>query len=271
MDISARRSECSRTRSSARGGGSGGGGSGGGGSGSGGGDDDDGDDGVKVPKPAKPTSLSGRGAPYTADGIATAAPHSAAAAAAPPPPPVGRPTHSATPTLPTPTPAVESPAAPSARQDRTGAATREGSGGCSAHSDGGRGAGEHAAEARASRAHATAAAEGLQPPGTVGTGVCLHLTLEMKKHAGALPTTLAAQAARLHQLTRTLRDAPDVAAHYYQRACTLLTMKMYSEVRATLGLSPRAAAAPSLHSRLGRCGTCRGEWHPPHPHPHPPP
>ena len=82
---------------------------------------------------------------------------------------------------------------------------------------------------------------------TLGAGVCLHLTIELKKHAGELPASLSTQAAKICTLTRSLRDAPDDAAHYYARACALLTMKMFSEAAhdadACLRLQPRFAKA----------------------------
>ena len=59
--------------------------------------------------------------------------------------------------------------------------------------------------------------------------------------------SLASQALKLSQLTRSLREAPDTAGHYYARACSLLTMRMFSEAvhdaDACLRLQPKFAKA----------------------------
>ena len=100
----------------------------------------------------------------------------------------------------------------------------------------------HAAAAHAAAAHAAAAA-----PLNAASGVCVHVSLELKRHAGELPANLASQAQKLAQLTRSLREAPDMGAHYYARACTLLTLKMFSEAAhdadACLRLQPGHAKA----------------------------
>ena len=76
---------------------------------------------------------------------------------------------------------------------------------------------------------------------------CVYLSFEIKKHPGSLPSTLGVQARRLSALTRSLREAPDLAKHYYERACTLLTMKLFSEAAhdadACLRLQPSFAKA----------------------------
>ena len=78
-------------------------------------------------------------------------------------------------------------------------------------------------------------------------GVCVHLSFDVKKHPGSLPSTLGVQARRLSALTRSLREAPDLGKHYYERACTLLTMKLFSEAAhdadACLRLQPSFAKA----------------------------
>jgi tetratricopeptide (TPR) repeat protein len=75
----------------------------------------------------------------------------------------------------------------------------------------------------------------------------VYLSFEIKKHPGSLPSTLGVQARRLSALTRSLREAPDLAKHYYERACTLLTMKLFSEAAhdadACLRLQPSFAKA----------------------------
>ena len=75
----------------------------------------------------------------------------------------------------------------------------------------------------------------------------MHVCMELKRHAGELPVALSSQASKLCQLTRSLREAPDLAGHYYARACALLTMKMYSEAAhdadACLRLQPSFAKA----------------------------
>ena len=83
--------------------------------------------------------------------------------------------------------------------------------------------------------------------GALGSGVCLHVSLEIKKDAGEAPLQLAAQASKLSMLTKSIRTAPEEASHYYARACALLSMKMYSEAAhdadACLKLQPRYAKA----------------------------
>ena len=59
--------------------------------------------------------------------------------------------------------------------------------------------------------------------------MCVAITLELKKHPGEKRSTLASQALKLCQLTRSVREAPDAAGHYYARACSLLSMRMFSE------------------------------------------
>ena len=80
-----------------------------------------------------------------------------------------------------------------------------------------------------------------------GGGICVQMTLELKRDPGELPATLTAQVARLCQLTAALREAPDDASHYYARACALLTNKMYAEAAhdadACLRLQPKYAKA----------------------------
>lgn len=81
------------------------------------------------------------------------------------------------------------------------------------------------------------------PPG----GVCVHITLTMKRFPGQAPVALATQAHKLVELTRSLRAAPDFPSYYYNRAATLLSMKFYAEAAADadacLRLAPSHAKA----------------------------
>ena len=83
--------------------------------------------------------------------------------------------------------------------------------------------------------------------------MCVAITLELKKHPGEKRSTLASQALRLCQLTRSVREAPDAAGHYYARACSLLSMRMFSEAvhdaDACLRLQPAFAKARFAKAR----------------------
>ena len=78
-------------------------------------------------------------------------------------------------------------------------------------------------------------------------GVCICLTAELKRHPGPLPASLSAATAKLRKLTSEIREAPDVAAHYYARATHLLSMKMFAEAaldaEACLRLEPSFSKA----------------------------
>ncbi|KAL1521334.1 hypothetical protein AB1Y20_021001 [Prymnesium parvum] len=80
-----------------------------------------------------------------------------------------------------------------------------------------------------------------------GVGVCVHVTLEQKRDPGSLPAKLAREAAKLSALSQHISNAPDVAAHYYDRAVMLLSMGYHSEAsrdaESCLRLDPSFARA----------------------------
>jgi len=73
------------------------------------------------------------------------------------------------------------------------------------------------------------------------------VTLEQKRDPGSLPAKLAREAAKLSALSQHISNAPDVAAHYYDRAVMLLSMGYHSEAsrdaESCLRLDPSFARA----------------------------
>ncbi|KAL3921699.1 MAG: hypothetical protein SGPRY_004815 [Prymnesium sp.] len=88
--------------------------------------------------------------------------------------------------------------------------------------------------------------------GGVG-GICFHLTYQQKYDPGDAPARLARDAGRLILLSQRIRNAPEVAAHHYDRAAALLTAGLHSEAardaESCLRLDPLFARA---HFAKGR-------------------